>query len=146
MRKSLLFIICFIFVFSIFAVGFLDIQFEFSDVKIYVNQIEVLNSEMTINEQNGRKRLEIFNNDEKYLDDEGVINYRIGLRVLPENSTNKALVYTYTPNPRFEFISEGKDEGKIKFFSVGLATIYIEAADGSGVKEIVEIFVKNFIP
>ena len=56
-------------------------------------------------------------------------------RVLPDNASNKNVLFVYDPNSAFEFLKDenGKEIGQIKFKSSVITSVKIMAEDGSKV-------------
>ena len=130
MKKSVVMMIGIIYVLSVALVSFFGLQYKIYNEKVYVERIEILNSDVKIDDE-GMKYVTI------RPDESGNRIYQLEWRVYPDNATNKTVDFIYDSQNTNVTIDE--TTGVVTFQKKGSIKIQIMATDGSGVSEIIEI-------
>ncbi len=130
MKKSVVMMIGIIYVLSVALVSFFGLQYKIYNEKVYVERIEILNSDIKI-DGDGGKYVTIRPNEN------GDRIYQLEWRVYPDNATNKAIDFIYDTQNTNVTVDEAT--GVITFQKKGAIQIQIMATDGSGVSETIEI-------
>ena len=128
MKKSVVILIGIIYVASIALVSFFGLQAKMYNEKIYVERIEILNSD--VREKDDKKFVAILP------DDNGERKYQINYRVYPDNATNSKVDFVYDTQNTNVSVDEN---GVVTFKKRGAVIVQIMATDGSGIITEIEI-------
>lgn len=129
MKKSVVILIGVIYVAAIALVSFFGLQAKLYNEKVYVESIEILNTDVKIDDQ-GNKYVTIFP------DENGERKYQIQYRVYPDNASTKTVSFDYDKQNKNVTVDEN---GVVTFTKKGAVIVYIKATDGSGIVEKIEI-------
>ena len=129
MKKSVIILIGVIYVMAVFAVSFFGLKTQVYNEKIYINEIQIINENLTI--VDGKQYLIVD------YDDGPVIIER---KIFPVNATSKVVEYVYDESNQFASVDE---MGVVTFTRPSWAiTVYVTAKDGSGVSTALTIIAK----
>ena len=130
MKKSVVILIAVIYVAAVALVSFFGIRAELLEETIYVTNIELVNKDIKVNAETGKKSVRL------YLDENGYAEYQLDWRVTPTDATNTGVIFSYNEEKTYVSVDEN---GLVKFVRPGTITIKLDPADGSILPAPVEI-------
>ncbi len=153
MRKVTILMIGIIYVVSIFVIAFFGMKAKVFDEVIKVTEIQCVNEtddNVTVTENGGKKYLRLNFTTPGKLNDDGVpvgTYLYIEIRVLPDNATNKDIVFVYdqaNPPSGVTFVKDenGKEMRILLFERPVTFPLEIRSVDGTSISEEIWVIVR----
>lgn len=136
MKKSVVIIIGVVYVLAIALVNFIGVNFKTFDPVVYVESIEIVNEDIRVDEQTGRKSVVITRGED------GVAQYQIKCTLSPADAQANDLKFAFDE----QTVGVSVDENGLVTFAAGSSkTVIINVLplDGSDCQDSVTIIVKN---
>ena len=134
MKKSVIILIALIYIASVVLVSFFGLQYKSFKEIVYTTGIELLNTDLKINEETGETYVVIRPDKET-----GERKYQILYRVHPDNATDPGVSFAYDKQNTAVSIDEN---GVVTFTKRGAVIVEIIAKDGSGAKATLTIYAR----
>ena len=138
MKKSVIILIAVIYVASIALVSFFGLKFKTYDEKVYVEKIEITNTDGIKYKDDGSKYVVI------RPDANGELKYKIEYVVTPDNATEA--IPSFRSDPSITYVSIDEETGVVTFDKskmpsrgVGAVEITLVPKDGSDTSDKIEI-------